>query len=439
MPQKLLSLLFWLTLPPFAILLAFQFQAGIIVACIYGLLLILGFARLMTLFWLQPLTVERELSADVLAIGEKLRVVVKLTNPSPWPILWLYAEETLPEKMPRDGITKRLLFLPPGRSFFLTYQLTPLNRGCHQIGPMVVESGDVFGLFRKSRIDRHRDFVTVVPSYEPIGEFQVGQRRSLGDITAMRSVFEDTTRIRGIREYQRGDPLKRIHWKSSARLGTLHSKIYDPVVEAGATVILDFHADAWSEARALQIAKPAPEIAIELACTVCRYLSDGGWRLGFFSNGRDPLGLPGISMAQARAADSLREALTSARLGRPDDRLEPVSIRARRSPDQFHLIHECLGRLTLSDGLPLDEVLLGELPHIEREQALVVITGAVGDGLVSSLLRARALGYRIMVFVVCNPAAHDRAFEALLPGGIEVFQMDQEWRMREIATGRRSL
>jgi uncharacterized protein (DUF58 family) len=254
----------------------------------------------------------------------------------------------------------------------------------------------------------------------------------------MRSVFEDPTRIRGIREYQRGDAMNRIHWKSTARRGQLCSKLYDPVLEPGATVVLDFNRAAWSQATPTRPDVNPPEIAVEIACTISRYLSDGGWKLGFVSNGRDPLGLPGVTMAQARTTDSLSEALDAAREGRADSRLEPLVIHARKSREQFSVIHENLGRLELSDGLALEQALLSELPHIDREQVLVLITGYVPDTLISTLLRARQLDYRIMLFVVFNPRGHDRAFDELVGHGIEVYSMDEKWRLREIATGRRS-
>ena len=41
-----------------------------------------------------------------------------------------------------------------------------------------------------------------------------------------------------------------------------------------------------------------------------------------------------------------------------------------------------------------------------------------------------------MLMIVGNPQAHDLAFEMLIPGGIEVFRMDEEWRLREVAIGR---
>jgi uncharacterized protein (DUF58 family) len=365
-------------------------------------------------------------------------VVAKVKNHAAWPILWVFAEETLPPKTPVQGVVKRLFCLPPGRSGHLYYQLTPTRRGCHQIGPVVLESGDVFGLFKRCRVDRRRDFVTALPRYTVIEEFQVGQRRNLGDFAAQRSIFEDPTRLRGVRDYQRGDALKRIHWRASARTGRWCSKVFDPVVEPGATVVLDFNQRSWAAARAgADQSTPPHEMGVELACTVCRYLSDGGWKLGFFSNGRDPLGLPGVTMAQARVTDTLAEALEAAQQGRVDDRLEPISIRARQSSDQFPIIHENLGRIELSDGLPIEMLLMEELAHIDRQQVLVFITGDVTDSFITGVLRVREMGYRVLLFVVNNAEAHDRAFELLLPHGVEIFDMDWQGRMEEIATGRR--
>lgn len=428
--------LLWTALAAVLLVLIFVFRAGILAICLYAFLILLALAGSMTRFWLKPIRCERELSQDVANAGDRVKVITRLTNTAPWPILWLYAEESLPADMSVQGTTKRLLFLLPKRSFFLIYSLMADRRGCHQIGPVVLETGDVFGLFKKFRVDKRRDFVTVLPNYNVIEEFQVGGHRRLGEMGAERSIFEDPSRIRGIREYRRGDAMKRIHWKASARTGRLCTKIYDPVVESAATVVLDFHRDSWKEAIPTSD-KPADEMAVEIACTICRYLSDGGWKVGFFSNGRDPLGVPGVTMAQARAAETLTGALEAARSVRSDDRLEPISIPARSSPDHFSVIHENLGRIELSDGLPIEALLMDELAHIERHQALVVIVSRVTDDFVSGILRIRELGYRVMVFVVCDHHSHEKAFETLLPHGVEVYRMDEEWRLREIATGRK--
>lgn len=430
------SVLLWLVLPVGLVAASYLFHAGLIAVCVYAFWILLLIARGMIHLWLSPLICSRELNCDVIEVGQTVSVLTRLHNPAPWPILWLYAEETLPPGTLKEGMWRRLIFIPPRRSFYLAYTLTPPRRGCHQIGPLVLESGDVFGLFRRCRIDPRLDFITVLPKYQLVEDFQIGRARRLGNLAAERSIFEDPTRLRGVREYQRGDAMKRIHWKVSARSGRLWSKVYDPITEAAATVVLDFHHAAWAEAHSRVKHLPAHEMAVEVVCTICRYLADGGWKCGFFSNGRDPLGLPGISVAQARASETLGEARRQALQRRPDDRLAPIAIRARTAIDQFPLIHEHLGRIELSDGLAIDELLLAELPHIEREQALVLVTGAVTADLISTLSRVRAQGYRIMLFIVCNNVAHDRAFEALTPCGVEVFRMDEEWRLNELATGR---
>lgn len=435
----LVSVLLWVGIPGAALALAFYFQAGLVVACFYAFLLLIAASRFMVFLWLRPLRCQRSVSMDVVSIGQEVEFKLTITNTAPWPVFWAYAEETLPPRMPVSGISKRLFFLPPGRSFEMEYKVTVMRRGCHQFGPAVLESGDVFGLFRRCRVEPHREFVTAVPNYQVLEEYEVGRQRNLGDFTALRSVFEDPTRIRGIREYQRGDAMNRIHWKSSARTGKLCSKLFDPVLEPGATVVLDFHRDSWKANFPNTLPQPPSEAAIELSATICRYLADGGWKVGFFSNGRDPLGLPGMTISQAKTAETLGEALQAAREGRPDDRLAPISIRASRLREQFGIIHENLGRMCLSDGLPIETLLLEELPHIDRQQVLVVITGEVTEAFLTGILRARELDYRIMIFVVCNNTAHDRAFELLVAHGVELFQMDEQWRMKEIATGRRSL
>lgn len=438
--KKLLhTVIFWMLLPLVLFALFFYIQAGMLVICIYSFFLLLLAARIMTNLWLMPLECKRELSDEVIPIGQTVKVILKIRNPYFWPIFWAYIEETLPPAMPKEGLTKRLLFLPPKKTCHLYYSVKINQRGCHPIGPLVVETGDVFGLFRKTRVDKKRDFVTAVPEYSVIEEYQVGQNRWLGDYTAERSIFDDPSRIRGVREYRRGDALKRIHWKTSARLGRLQSKVFDPVIEAGSTIVLDFHKNSWAEAKPDKNGQPASETAVQLACSICRYLWDGGWKVGFFSNGRDPLGIPGITISQAKSSDSFREAMDAARMGWKDDRLAPMSIRARRSPDQFSLIHENLGRIELSDGLPIETLLREELPYIDRQQVIVLITGKVTDSLISGILSVRALGYRLMVFIVNNTVAHDLAFEAFVPHGIEVFDMEHERRLTEVATGRRFL
>ena len=49
--------------------------------------------------------------------------------------------------------------------------------------------------------------------------YEIASRRPIGEIRISHRLFEDPTRIAGVRAYQSGDPLNRIHWRATARTG----------------------------------------------------------------------------------------------------------------------------------------------------------------------------------------------------------------------------
>ena len=88
-------------------------------------------------------------------------------------------------------------------------------------------------------------YVTVYPEVVPLPGYDLASRRPIGEIKLTHRLFEDPTRIAGVRAYQPGDLFNRIHWAASARTGVLHSKVYDASTIAGATILLDFHRDSY--------------------------------------------------------------------------------------------------------------------------------------------------------------------------------------------------
>src|SRR5581483_3951428 len=114
-------------------------------------------------------------------------------------------------------------------------------RGYYQLGPLVMESGDLFGLHRRYRAAADPHFLLVYPRIVPLEGYDIESRRPIGDVRLVHRLYEDPTRIAGVREYQAGDALNRVHWGATARTGKLHSKVYEPSTLAGATLMLDFH------------------------------------------------------------------------------------------------------------------------------------------------------------------------------------------------------
>ena len=106
----------------------------------------------------------------------------------------------------------------------MEYEIEFKMRGYYQLGPLVLESGDLFGLHRRYRVGTDPNFVLVYPKVLPLEGYDLASRRPVGEIRLTHRLFEDPTRIAGVRKYEAGDPLNRVHWRATARTGLLHSQ-----------------------------------------------------------------------------------------------------------------------------------------------------------------------------------------------------------------------
>src|SRR6185369_209416 len=167
--------------------------------------------------------------------------VTVLENRSWIPVPWMLVEDLLPRRAlirspPNLQITGRRLHLVSFRGKArktITYQLKCNCRGYYQLGPLVAETGDVFGLYRRYRVLSEPSFLLVVPEVIPLEGFDIASRRPIGEGRMSQ------------RRYEAGDPLNRVNWRATARTGVLQSKIYEPSTVAGATLLIDFHEQSF--------------------------------------------------------------------------------------------------------------------------------------------------------------------------------------------------
>ena len=93
------------------------------------------------------------------------------------------------------------------------YEIRLEERGEHSLGPVTITVSDVLGLFRRRFTV---EASTTVLVYPPVRELRSGSARELGttlDVIA----GSDREEFDRLREYQRGDSLRDVHWKSAAR------------------------------------------------------------------------------------------------------------------------------------------------------------------------------------------------------------------------------
>ncbi|AMM21283.1 hypothetical protein AX769_15520 [Frondihabitans sp. PAMC 28766] len=111
--------------------------------------------------------------------------------------------------------------IPAGSSSTVSFVLDDLPRGRHRVGPALVDVVEGFGMARRLVSVPGRSELTVLPEVVPIGFGR--ESRSLGEGSRLR---RDHSQTGGqddpiTREYRRGDAMRRVHWKATARQGEL--------------------------------------------------------------------------------------------------------------------------------------------------------------------------------------------------------------------------
>ena len=215
----------WITVAILILLLALVLRMELLAYAMYVFLAILVLSRGMSQAWARSVTAQRECNRLTAEVGDTVAVVVTLENTGRLPIAWLLAEDLLPRRalmfrppnLQLRGNRLQLQMIRPHGRKSLRYQLVCNRRGYYQLGPLVAETGDLFGLHRRFRVVTEPHFLMVYPPVMPLAGFELASRRPIGEVRMTYRLYEDPTRIAGVRAYQPGDPLNRVHWRATAR------------------------------------------------------------------------------------------------------------------------------------------------------------------------------------------------------------------------------
>jgi len=419
---------FWFIIAAVALATAFVARSPYMAFAIYAFLLLVTVAHFFFFFWLSGLECVRSISATTLRQGEDTDVEVTLTNRRGWPIPWIYLEDLHPKDFPQIGPNTRLAILMPGRSITLKYTLTCPRRGYHRIGPLLMESGDLFGLQKRFRTGEQQDYVSVLPTVAYIDTFNIASRRPQGPARISNRIYEDPTRIAGIREYRQGDPLNRIHWKASARTGDLYTKTHEPSNVVGATLILDLHRDSYKP----ENAEARMELAITTTASIAYLLQMSGEQLGLLTNAGDAAELAQyhVESQQTLTRDDAADSVVGEG---ESDRISPLSVPTARSPVQALKIVENLARVVPGSGLDASELLLSGFRRLPRDAALLPVVPQVTEKLALTLAEMKYAGFAVTVFFIADQTGYNEAARLLSQHSIHVFHIEHERNLHELS------
>ena len=369
----------WLGLALLVALLAAVLRQPVVALIAVGIAAVVLLTRLWWTWALRGLTYERHVSQSRAFFGDTVNVSLSATNAKPLPLTRLDISDLVSPNVVIAGrelersdqgnmrILRTLYSLGMYERVNYTYHVPCHQRGWHRFGPATAVASDPLGLVaRREQIGGEARFL-VYPRVVPITDLIVPPRQPFGDMRPDRSVIEDPMRMAGVREYQPGDSPKRIHWRATARTGTLQTRVYEPSASPVAAVFLDTitFSFLWEGQNSALL-----ELAVTSAASLANQLLQGRHQVGLYANAPIP------------------------------NKSRSVRVPPGRRPGQLTRILEDLATLVPAFGDRIEKMIVDELPRLPWGATVVIITCRVTESLQRTLLRlSRGSGSQRFVIV----------------------------------------
>ena len=155
--------------------------------------------------------------------------------------------------------------LPPLGEVDVKLELVPLRRGYLRFSGVTVSRLDPLGIFRACRWIPLAQSLLVLPERYPVAPIHLpGTRKFQQGGVALALSVGDSEEFVALRDYRPGDPLRRIHWKSWARVGRPMVREYQDEFFVRQALVLDTFAGPGGRARL----EAAVSVAASVACAV---------------------------------------------------------------------------------------------------------------------------------------------------------------------------
>jgi uncharacterized protein (DUF58 family) len=161
------------------------------------------------------------------------------------------------------------------------------RRGAYSLGPTRLTSGDPFGIFSIHKEITARDTLVILPMTFTIPTFPPPPGVLPGGKAIRQRTMDVTPHAAEVREYVPGDPMKRIHWPSTAHHNQLMVKEFEQDPQADIWLFLDAYSpvhvsmpeleipykydNLWLRRPKISMPKDTFEYAVSVAASLANY------------------------------------------------------------------------------------------------------------------------------------------------------------------------
>lgn len=402
-------------------LLLAVFSAGLFLYAVLVVgIVLLGSAAFATVASSQ-IRVRRRISESTVQPGDSVDVTLSVQNNKLLPVPWLFCEDHVEAGLDVDGGTAALKTLAAEEDMTLSYKVSSSRRGLYRLGPAVTEASDPLGFVRRFRTDRRPDFITVCPTVRPLRSTRPLGQSAIHRTPRRRSLFEDPSRFSGIRDYQPSDNIRRIHWRATARIGSLQVKTFEPAVLQGALLLVDGAPCADEDLF---------ELTVTTAASLSEYVLFEGQKVGLLSNGGDaaeryPTDWTGETFRR------LEDVAEKSEQRRTVSGMNPLEVRPGRGSWQSERLRAALGRLVAAAGVTLAELIEVEMPRLPRGLVAIVVTRSLDDALMFAVDGLRRSGIELSIVWIRPPELQSMPLPPL-PAGIPLHAISDGRQLEDL-------
>jgi uncharacterized protein (DUF58 family) len=249
------------------------------------------------------LQVHRSLAPDQVPVGGQATVELTLSNQGRMPAGLLLLEDRIPYVLghrPRFVVDR----VSPNWRRTVTYPVKSDVRGLFQVGPLMLTVADPFGLVETSRTFARSQHLLVTPRVYKLPAVRLGTDRAGSGENRPRAIAAAGEEDATVREYRDGDDLRRVHWRSTARRGSLMVRREEQPWQSRCAIFLD--------ARTTSHHGHGPSASLEWAVSAAASIGTDVIRRGYATT---MLGGPTtLSAITRRTSSAVHQPLTSQQL-----------------------------------------------------------------------------------------------------------------------------
>src|SRR3989454_9815462 len=223
------------------------------------------------------LDVVREVSRDRSAVGQEIRVSLRVANRGPALDLLELSDGVPSEADVTKGRPHIVLALDEGEEVAIDYTISPRVKGVLVFGPLIARSSGAWGLQFEEAVIPTGPSLVPPPPLEDIRRATVQPRRTRRQVGQIPSrQIGSGAEFWGLREYVSGDETRRINWKASARFDRLVTNETQVERSGDAVIVLD----AREESLVGPLARSTTEAGVRAALALASKILEGRNRVG---------------------------------------------------------------------------------------------------------------------------------------------------------------